>query len=247
MIYNNEKYKEIPNFSGYFINKETAKVLSTKEGRNCHKGQIKTLNPVINSKGYYQYYMIDNDGNKKSPMQHQLLMRTFVDNKENHPSINHIDGNKLNNSLENLEWCTNKHNIQHAISTELLTYEFCEVPIHQYSLSGEYIKTFKSIAEASRETGSSSANIVYSAKKTIEQTKGFMYSYEKFKYLPPYSGNPVTKSIKVTDLKTKDEYIFTKLVEVTKFTNIHRSKFMRRFKKSNDFTIEHYYIERTTF
>lgn len=56
---------------------------------------------------------------KKRMRQHRVLMETFVPNPENKPQINHIDGNKFNNSLSNLEWCTAEENREHAIRTGL--------------------------------------------------------------------------------------------------------------------------------
>lgn len=53
-------------------------------------------------------------GKKKRIRQHRALMETFVENPENKPFINHKDGNKLNNKLSNLEWCTHRENIDHA-------------------------------------------------------------------------------------------------------------------------------------
>lgn len=58
-------------------------------------------------------------GVKLRMRQHRVLMETFVPNPENKPFINHIDGNKLNNSLSNLEWCTHRENCDHALRTGL--------------------------------------------------------------------------------------------------------------------------------
>lgn len=50
---------------------------------------------------------------------HRLIAMTFIPNPLNLPEVNHIDGNKINNSVDNLEWCTNLENVRHAIRTGL--------------------------------------------------------------------------------------------------------------------------------
>lgn len=67
----------------------------------------------------YKFYRVSVNGKCKNVLTHRLLGECFIANPENKPQINHKDGNKHNNSIENLEWNTNKENIQHSINTGL--------------------------------------------------------------------------------------------------------------------------------
>ena len=69
-------------------------------------------------KGYKRVALMK-EGKTIDVLVHRLIAQTFLPNPENKPYINHIDGDKTNNSVSNLEWCTQKENVQHAIETGL--------------------------------------------------------------------------------------------------------------------------------
>lgn len=66
-------------------------------------------------RGYYYVEAVTKTGSKRKKLAvHRLVAQAFIPNPNNYPMINHIDGNKANNAIENLEWCTSSHNQMHS-------------------------------------------------------------------------------------------------------------------------------------
>ncbi|MEB9013982.1 HNH endonuclease [Bacillus cereus] len=86
-------------------------------GNIRNKVTLRVLKPYT-MKGYKRI-KISKDNKKKSYLLHRLVALTFIDNPSNHPEVNHKDGNKNNNTLTNLEWCTRTDNLKHAYATNL--------------------------------------------------------------------------------------------------------------------------------
>lgn len=105
--------KQIPNFSKYFISPE-AEIYSIASG-----GSLKKLNPCYDKSAKYFRVKLLNDNLKvKTVLVHRLVAITYLGYQED-LEVNHIDGNKLNNNLNNLEWVTRSENLKHAFSLQL--------------------------------------------------------------------------------------------------------------------------------
>jgi len=247
MIFENREYKAIEGFSEYFINIE-GQVISTKKGRNVRLGTVKKLNPVVNSKGYYQYCIIDDEGRKKSPMQHQLLMRAFIPNINNCYAINHIDGNKLNNNLSNLEWCTLKENAQHAWATGLSTSNATRIPVHAYHYAtGQYVASYESIKQAERTIGTLSSNIVCNLKGRSKQTCGLIFSYTKVEEVQPYKGPPVLKCMEIVNMETSNIKTVKSILKTVPIIDMHASSIKRRLAKGSTFYHKNFKVTRINY
>lgn len=102
--------KQIQNYENYYIY-DNGDVLNENTGKIL-KGSI--------NEGGYKYYRLSKDTQKKMFYAHRLVAEAFLPNKNNLPVVNHKDGNKLNNNLDNLEWVTYSENTQHAYKENLI-------------------------------------------------------------------------------------------------------------------------------
>lgn len=104
---------------------------------------------VFTDKYGYKYIVIRKGGARKKYLVHRLIAKAFIDNKSNLPEVNHIDGNKANNNVENLEWVTTSENQLHSRYSLGNQTGFHDVPI----VCIETGKTYKSTRDAWRATG----------------------------------------------------------------------------------------------
>lgn len=149
------RIRPIPGLKPYYVT-ETGDVYS-----------IKKLRTFINKKNGYVYCM----GRRV----HRLVALAFLDNPENKPEVNHKNGIKNDNTLENLEWVTDSENITHAIKDLGKGNVKKVVQLYKNEIIGKYY----SVREASRVTGIHNSLISRCCNGQIPTTHGYSWRYEK--------------------------------------------------------------------
>ena len=137
----------------------------------------KALKPSIVN-GYSRVKLYKN-AQPKTFSVHRLVADAFIPNKQQKDQVNHIDGNKANNTVENLEWVTQSENqihaFQHGLNTTTFANEATRKRVAQKTIDGKLLKVFESISEASRQTGIPAGNITHCCKGRIRHAGGFKW------------------------------------------------------------------------
>jgi hypothetical protein len=135
-----EIWKPVVGFEGLYEVSNLGNVRSLDSIRNrggtkCkYKGKV--LKQHIKNIGY-KSLTISANGIYKKPLVHRLVAEAFIPNHENKPHVNHIDGDKTNNSVENLEWCSQLENNEHALKNGL---KRVPLRIHKKQMIKDYIE-----------------------------------------------------------------------------------------------------------
>ena len=110
-----EQWKPIQEFNGEYEVSNLGRVRSMKR----YYGMVGRIMPQTIQRTGYSAVTLWMNNKAYCRKVHRLVIEAFTPNPDSLPCINHIDGNKLNNHVNNLEWCTYQHNMQHAVRTGL--------------------------------------------------------------------------------------------------------------------------------
>jgi len=136
---------------------------------------------MYQNKGTGEYFYVGltykNSKSKKTMSIHRLVALTFIKNPKKYKIVNHIDGDKCNNIVSNLEWCTTKMNATHAIQTKLCIPK--KRPVNQLTLDGKFIKKWNAVSYAAKYHKISDSSICGVCKGKKRTAAGFKWKYVK--------------------------------------------------------------------
>lgn len=159
-----ETFVKIDGFEKYEVS-NLGRVRNMKSGR--------TLKPQLQKNGYLTHQLSEHN-KRKTLLLHRIIATAFIDNPGKKPQVNHIDENKLNNDLSNLEWCTEKENMTHGTRTKRAAEKLSQKVI-QLDLNDNILNVFKSMVQAEQETGVSTGNISSCCSGKTKSAGGFKW------------------------------------------------------------------------
>lgn len=161
-----EEWRDIKNYEGRYQVSSFGRVKSLK-------GLEKILKPDYRNE--YLYVVLYKNHKSKAIAVHRLVAKMFIPNPENKVQVNHIDGNKTNNKVKNLEWCSPKENVIH--SNRVL----CRGRgrgIKQYSKEGTFIQKWVNAYQASENTGICRRNINACVNGLYRSAGGYVWRWD---------------------------------------------------------------------
>lgn len=175
-----EIWKDIKGYEGKYQVSNLGRVKSLPRYTGHGMRKMRILKYGFN--GGYRQVVLCKNGKMKSQKIHRLVACAFLPNKDDTLVVNHKDGNKENNHVENLEWCTRQENVIHSFKMGLSKVRYGKenkksIPIYQYTLDGKFIKEWSNSREVTRETKMDYRNINSCCRGKIKTAYGFIWKY----------------------------------------------------------------------
>lgn len=196
-----EVWRDIPGYERYYQVSNLGRVKSVPRKVYCNGGfhisKERMLKQHKNKDGYWRAHLLKN-GIAKTLFVHRLVALAFIPNPNKYPDINHKDENPSNNCVENLEWCTEKYNMNYGTVVERRKASFvrngsfkkanatkvrngsrgAETPVEAVSKDGITTINYPSISEAARVTGISKGHIGECCRGVRSSAGGYFWNYK---------------------------------------------------------------------
>ena len=177
-----EEWKDIKDYEGLYQISNFGRVKSLERiNKNNRKVRERILKQSKDNMGYYMVGL-SKYGKEKTRTIHRLVAETFINNPNGYNYINHIDCNKTNNKVENLEWCTQKYNVQEAFRNNLQKVyrgkdSTSSKKVGQYDLKDNLIKIWDCTMDIQRELGFKNNNISSNCLGKKPTAYGYKWRY----------------------------------------------------------------------
>lgn len=176
----NEIWKDIKNYEGLYQVSNLGNVKRILFINNkVIKPNEKVLKQNFDGKGNYKTVMLCKNGKKRRVTVHRLVAETFIPNPNNLPQVNHKDENKINNTVNNLEWCTVLYNNLYGGRASKIGKK-ARKRVLQYNKNGEFVKEWEYIGQVEKELGLDHSSISACCKNRKQKTcGGYIWKYKE--------------------------------------------------------------------
>lgn len=182
-----EVWKPIEGYEGLYEVSNTGRVRRLRFINNhTNKAKVFDIKPKNNGHGYLKVFLYKG-GKSRQKLVHRLVAEAFIEKQDGKRFVNHKDGNKHNNSADNLEWCSRSENMLHAYETGLahapLKGKFGKdspkaIPVSMFSKDGKLLATFGSLIDAAAFVGvQKSCHICSCCKGKLKSAYGYVWRY----------------------------------------------------------------------
>lgn len=172
-VFMEEMWKDINGYEGYYKISNYGKVVSIP--RNGTIKNEKVLKQYKDKYGYLKV-ILQKNGIKKNKYIHQLIALAFLNNPNNYSYVNHKDENKLNNNVNNLEWCTQHYNNNYGTRNNRISKNE-RIKINQYDLNNNFIKTWNGFIEIKETLKIDISSIIRCCQKQYKTSHGYIWRY----------------------------------------------------------------------
>lgn len=177
-----EIWKDIQGFEGLYKISNKGRVFSSgtsrrENGTGNYNREGKLLKQFENNKGYMLVHLYK-FGKDYQKLVHRLVAEAFVENKNNYKVVNHKDENAKNNNADNLEWCTQKYNMNYGKVPQKIGVANSKSVV-QKDKNGTVIKVYPSALEAQRQLGIRNSNINECCQKKRKTAGGYIWEFVK--------------------------------------------------------------------
>ena len=176
-----ETWKDVAGYEGLYQVSNLGRV------RSLLHGKIWILKSLGNRRGYLRVER-NRNGTRKDIYVHRLVAEAFIPNPLNLPQVNHKDEDKTNNSVDNLEWCTAKYNLNYGTCQarksaklkgrrRLVNWSRAKVVL-QYDKSGNFVREWPSTIEVQRQTGFAQPHISDCCRGKRKSAYGYIWRFK---------------------------------------------------------------------